>query len=486
MKNLCVLFFLSICYILFGQHNYDPDKSYTKDEINEDFSILRRALEEVHPGLYRYNTKDSIDKSFDIVFNKLKGPMTEAEFYYQCSSVIPKIGCAHTHLRMTSDYDDYYKTSIASFPLKVKLIKNRVYISENNSDDSTIIIGSEILSINDKPIAGIVETLANHLVSDGFNKTGKYCLIEEDFPYLYSLLIENPDSFRVKARVYKSDKIVSFSIKGKTESALAKKKEQEKGIQTEWNYLDFQIPASNIARLTIQTFQDIKDVSVYNSFIDSVFAVIRDKHIGNLILDLRGNSGGEEDNAINLYSHLVDKPFRYYDRVEMVIPPDHVFTFADHVRYPKDLEEIKKNIIVADDGSYLYTEMPNQGIIRPKKDAYNGNIYVLIDGRSASTTSELCSIIQYNKRGVFIGEETGGGYYGNNSYWGNVLILPNTKIELEFYFMKIASAVNGSTSPNGRGIFPDYEVIPTIEDYLTDNDKMLTYTIGLIRSSLTR
>jgi hypothetical protein len=407
--------------------------------------------------------------------------MTEAAFYYQCSSVIPKIGCAHTHLRMTHDYDEYYKANIFSFPFKLKIINNHVFIYENHSDDTTIVIGSELLSINNRPIREVIEILANHLVSDGFNKTGKYYAIEDRFPYLYSLLIEKTDSFIIQTKLYKSDKIVTFCIKGKTELEIAKKKEKEQSIQTEWKYLDFEIPDSNIARLTIQTFQDIKDVSVYNSFIDSVFNIISDKHIENLILDFRGNDGGEEDNAINLYSHIVDKPFRYYDSVEMVIPPDHKFTFAKYVKYPKDLEEIKKYIKVAHDGRYLYTEMPNQGVIQPLKNNYKGNIYVLIDGRSASTTTELCSVMHYNKRGVFIGEETGGGYYGNNSYWGNVLILPNTKIELEFYFMKIQTAVKGSKSPFGRGIFPDYEVIPTINDYLNNSDKILNYTINLIK-----
>jgi hypothetical protein len=396
MKNRIGFIFLIICSILNGQTKFDPNKKYTKNEIIEDFTILRTALEEVHPGLYRYNNKEFIDKSFDSIYNNLNSPMTEAEFYFQCSSVISKIGCAHTHLRMTHNYDDYFKTKIASFPLKLKLIKNQVYVYENYSGDTTIINGSELLSINNRPIHEIIETLENHLVSDGFNKTGKYYLIEEKFAYLYSLLIEKTDSFSIRVKPYKSDKIVSFHMKGKSETELTKWKEHEKGIQTEWKYLDFEIPDPNIARLTIQTFQDIKDVSVYNSFIDSVFVVLNDKHIDNLILDLRGNDGGEENNAINLYSHIVDKPFRYYDSVEMVIPPDHNFTFVKYAKYPKDLEEIKKNIIVANDGRYLYTEMPNQGIIQPDKNPFSGNIYILINGKSASTTTELCSIIHYN------------------------------------------------------------------------------------------
>ena len=37
----------------------------TSAEAQEDFDLMRQALEEAHSGLYRYSTKAEIDRAFD-------------------------------------------------------------------------------------------------------------------------------------------------------------------------------------------------------------------------------------------------------------------------------------------------------------------------------------------------------------------------------------------------------------------------------------
>ena len=64
-----------ICFLCIGswpfwaQENkdepYDPNKSFSAQELEEDFKILRDALEEGHAGLYRYTSKERFDEHFD-------------------------------------------------------------------------------------------------------------------------------------------------------------------------------------------------------------------------------------------------------------------------------------------------------------------------------------------------------------------------------------------------------------------------------------
>ena len=37
------------------------DQTFKAQELQSDFEILRTGLEKIHPGLYRYNTKDYMD-----------------------------------------------------------------------------------------------------------------------------------------------------------------------------------------------------------------------------------------------------------------------------------------------------------------------------------------------------------------------------------------------------------------------------------------
>ena len=57
----------------------------------------------------------------------------------------------------------------------------------------------------------------------------------------------------------------------------------------------------------------------------------------------------------------------------------------------------------------------NLGMHQPKPISFNGEIVFLIDELSFSATADFCAIAKSNNRGVLIGEETGGAYYGNNA-----------------------------------------------------------------------
>lgn len=105
----------------------------------------------------------------------------------------------------------------------------------------------------------------------------------------------------------------------------------------------------------------------------------------------------------------------------------------------------------------------------------------MINGRSFSTTAEFCSIAKSNKRGLFIGEETGGGYYGNNSGSSTIITLPNSGIKIFIPTTKYIMAVNKTEFPD-RGIFPDYEIIPAMDDILNNNDVQLNFAFKLARN----
>ncbi len=99
-----------------------------------------------------------------------------------------------------------------------------------------------------------------------------------------------------------------------------------------------------------------------------------------------------------------------------------------------------------------------------------------------SSCADVAAILSYNKKASFVGQETGGGYQGNNSG-----MIPDSKIQpfnftltvpLQKYFNYV------DTSKNiGRGTMPDYPINLTIDDILKGNDKELKTTIDLIKTT---
>jgi len=83
--------------------------------------------------------------------------------------------------------------------------------------------------------------------------------------------------------------------------------------------LEFRIE-NNIGFLTIHSFAqtDIKRAGQnFEDFIRQTFGEIKMNGIQDLILDLRDNTGGSDQHAAFFTSYFFDKPFRYWDRIEV-------------------------------------------------------------------------------------------------------------------------------------------------------------------------
>jgi hypothetical protein len=63
-----------------ASRNYNPNKKYSKQQLQQDYTLLREILESKHPSLYWYTSKDSMDFYFDAGYNSIRDSMTELQF----------------------------------------------------------------------------------------------------------------------------------------------------------------------------------------------------------------------------------------------------------------------------------------------------------------------------------------------------------------------------------------------------------------------
>jgi hypothetical protein len=83
--------------------------------------------------------------------------------------------------------------------------------------------------------------------------------------------------------------------------------------------LEFRIE-NNIGFLTIHSFAqtEIKKAKQnFKEFIDRAFTEMKINKIQSLVVDLRDNTGGSDPYAAYFTSYFFDKPFRYWDRIEV-------------------------------------------------------------------------------------------------------------------------------------------------------------------------
>ncbi|MGY3213313.1 S41 family peptidase [Mucilaginibacter sp. HD30] len=210
--------------------------------------------------------------------------------------------------------------------------------------------------------------------------------------------------------------------------------------------------------------------------VDSVLRLITQNKTKGLVLDLRGNGGGLDELGAYLAAKFVTRPFRYIDHIHArVLVP----TFADWKQQPP--VDLVNGIKSDPKGGYLVQPMLNQTLALQQASAhpYTGKLVILINGRTFSAASDFCAIIK-NLTGVFVGEETGGGYEGNTSALNVILTLPNSGFKANIHLWEYWSAVK-PPKIKGRGVIPDYEVRQKPFDLINGIDKQYAFALDLCR-----
>jgi C-terminal processing protease CtpA/Prc len=235
----------------------------------------------------------------------------------------------------------------------------------------------------------------------------------------------------------------------------------------------------DVAILTIRTFASgpyrTTQIS-FPYFLKKTFRELSEKNIPYLVIDLRDNGGGEDLWGRLLFSYLMDKPFMYYNFLEV---NRTTFSFLDHTDAPDIAKMLTKRTKKNERGTYDILVHPNLGEQKPLKPTFQGKVYVLINGRSFSGSGETTSLMHYHKKAVFVGEECGAGYYGNTSGIMPTLTLPHTKLRIRIPMVRYHMAVSGYDYPD-RGIIPEYPFSRSLEDHLKGEDTEMEYVLRLI------
>jgi hypothetical protein len=469
--------FVLVCLIFCITANFiQAQDKLTIDQLKADFSLFKQALEEAHPGLYRYNSKDQIDSLFDQTENLIDHEMNQQEFYKLLLPVVVQIKCGHTKFHPNSNWSsNFYYNTEKVFPFRTFFQEDKAYVLGNYGCPNSIPDGSELLEINGHTIPEIIKKMLNSFCSDGDNTTFKYIEMSHYFSAYYANLFEGPDTFTVKYKI--GQELAEIKVPSVLhEKVELYEKALVKGSNSTSPYrLDFQ--NEETALLTILSFWDETDSLKFNKFLKNSFNEINQKKVKNLIIDIRNNEGGIDRRGALLLSYLMDRTFGYYDRLEVTTRKK--YSFAKQARLP-GFYGIYRHLISKDnDSTYRWNHNRNLKVQKPQKNNFSGNVFVLINGASFSVTAEFAAATHFLKRATFIGEETGGAYYGNNSGTFVIVTLPNSQLNVGIPMVAYYTKVSGYPNP-GHGVIPDFEVKPGYEDLLTGKDPILDFTLKLI------
>lgn len=351
-----------------------------------------------------------------------------------------------------------------------------------------------ISKINGISIGVIMEKFMSIKPSDGYNITGKYGVIARDFYKEYANFYESqPKQFNLELVDTENNKSIVYNgIAAMPAKVLNKYRQDFYKSNPRFTFTDYaDIKIDTALSTAVMTFNDFEysgykdDMEGFEKLLADYFKTVSALKIKNLIIDLRKNGGGSQGAEDKLLSYLIDKAYSKYKYVEL---PGFRFSFIQYTQKATkkgqdDFENrLKREFYLDKDGRYLDKKETHPGE-KPKANNFKGKIYVLINGRTFSGASEFSALAKNYTNAKFIGEETGGGYYGNTS--GNFFqfILPNTGIQGRIPIFKYVIVPQENNIPYGRGVLPDYKIQPTIQEYVSGFDTELEFTKKLIREN---
>ncbi|WP_207533588.1 S41 family peptidase [Desertivirga arenae] len=479
-------------------------------QLRSEVELVHTKLNKYHPQLYRYINKEALDNKFDSVKASITKPLPANDFYLKLSPVVAAVRQGHATLSIPYVIEKKEEESIRQlgyrpwFPFKAEFINERFYILKDSRQTPEVEAGTEIVSINGAGPKEIFRKYYSGISRDGYNET---FLPKKFTTILYYYLKEQKEKASIDFKLRFKDSTWNYSLDKEGRSlntpksligAIPKKKssvskpkgDKDQNLLTSRSKaktLKFYKGDSSIAVLRISNFR--KDA--YKSFYRKSFEFISSPRTKALIIDLRDNPGGYAKDAGELYSYLMDSSVRFNKRLELTSKASLLknYRFMSKVKSPfvkplisaaATIAAIPPSLTLKKEGERLYSYSEGSSkSLRPKTKHFAGKVYVLINGGTFSAASLLAANLKGSGRAFFVGTETGGSENGCVAGFLPVFTLPYSKLSLRFGLAAVEPYY--ATGKEGRGVFPDIEVKPTLQDRLKGVDPELTRVVEELR-----
>jgi hypothetical protein len=462
---------------------FHPEGKYPPEKLKKDYKLFQNILEESHPSLYWFISKDSLDYYFEQGYNNIRDSMTERQFRTLMTYVVTKIRCGHTSIRYSKKYSRYLDTAdLKVFPLSLKFCTDTIVVTGRlKRRDSLLSRGTVITSVNGYTPVQLRDTFFHYVTGDGFSVTGRYQALSNrgNFGVLYKNVFGLPDTFHLKyldtsgfqretsVAVFdpKKDSVDLFADTG----TISRRKRKERAAFAARNLqVDLELKS---AYMTVNTFSR---GNALRGFFRRSFKVIKKHDLKHLVVDVRGNGGGDAGNSTLLTQYLVDRPFKIADSLYAIKRKSH---YRNYIKW-QPLYWFMMTIVTRkrSDGKYHFGYFERHYFKRKRKYHFDGNIYIITGGNSFSATTLFAQTLKGQQNVKIVGEETGGGAYGNTAWMIPEARLPNTGIR--FRVPKFRLVMDASLVKEARGVMPDIYVAPTPKDI----EKGIDVKIEAVRS----
>ncbi len=483
MRKKCLFFllFFGVLFLTQAQQQNLLTKKLAPQQMRSDMDLLKKILEANHPSLYWYASKDSLDEFYNNIYYSLKDSLTELHFRNRVGSWVTAIKCGHTSVRLSKKLSkELSKNKLPQFPLQLKVWEDSIVVLGNAySTNSTIKRGTIIAGINGLYNQQIRDSIFNIISTDGNSINHKNQVLSNSFPYWYNTVIGRDSVYTInyfdslgKLQTTQLKSFVSIqtpkrssaqninrTVLPKPDSARVnqvireqpKKMSKHQIMQLSRRSLLIDT-ANHIAIMRLNTFSR----GSLKQFFRRSFRSLKELEIKDLVIDLRSNGGGKVENSTRLTQYLINRSFKIGDSV---VALSRKFEYGRYIR-PSFIYWLSMNFggTKMDDGKIHYRRYEKHFFDPKERNHFNGSVFLLQGGASFSAATMFIAALKGQEKVTVLGEETGGGYYGNSAMHIPMIVLPNSKLRVGLPMYRLVMDKN---RPKGNGIIPDIIIPPS-------------------------
>jgi len=479
-----------------------PMPALKASDLQADVAILHSAYEQLHPGLYRYNTKPEMDRNFAELARQLNHDQSLQDAFLAFSEFAAKVRCGHTQANPFNQsklvVETLFKTP-TRLPFYFEWLDGRMIVTEDFTAEHVLPAGTELTKINGVPTSAILERLLTVARADGANDAKRVAQLAVNGDSIYETFdLYFPMFFPSKSAKdrlailtpgsSKPEQISVAPLSWEQRIAPIKHREEQRkggsGVLFEWKYMP-----DGSAYLKMPTWALYDSKWDWKQWLNSHLDDAVDRKAPSLILDLRGNEGGD-DVGNEIIPHLIDAPITLSSMRRLVryrTVPDDLVPYLD--TWDKSFRDWGPAAVdlpapwptAPTDVTYLkltrYDDDETGEVIRPAGKRFHGKLIVLIDATNSSATFQFAQAVQSHQLGTLIGQPTGGSQRGINGGAFFFLRLPHSGIEMD---LPLIGTFPATAAPDA-GITPDIILKTSAADISADRDTGLAAAMAAAR-----
>ena len=452
--------------------------TYAPEQLRHDLKQLYETLQDSHYDLFAYVPKAMFDRAYQQAYDTMERPMDDLEAYRTLQPLATLAGMGHCSISLPfkAAYVPYVMKGGTLLPFDLTFVGDQAFIWHTYSDRPELAPGTRLLEIGGRPVANVLDDIGRFVAGDSLYL--KRTNIEmTGFARLYWLTYGETKSYALTLQNSRGGRItidvsavpaLQVEQKASTHRPITSP-QREIRFHDEVAYLRPGIFLNQDASANLANHQTFEK-GEFIQFLETAFRRIRENQSRCLIIDLRGNPGGDNAFSDPLVAYIADRSFRFCSRFS-VRTSQVTKDFWAGVKDPA-LAGLRSALMDRENGDRFEFELP---FVQPRKEEerFRGRVFLLVDRFTYSNAVTTAAVFQDYRFGILVGQPTADvptTYAAAHSF--NLL-----HTQLTVLYPK-ALMVRPSGDATFRGVRPDHEVA---DDVFTDRDEILMRALELAR-----